>query len=324
MLPRAMLTGLLVASLLVVALPGRAGSTHAPAAPTPTIPQVPVVPGVAVEVRGLLQVDEVSGLRHYQVEGVALVGIADELLATLAGQQVIVQGTLHERASILMRKVLQVTEIRPDDTVSIPAQPGYRLLFGRIGQHCDGFYLQEREDGPRLRLVGTDLAHLAGQPAAVASEEEILADQIPLYHVLQAVPVGGDITPYLGSLFYRPEHPVRVTLYGEPLAMDREPILVNGRALVGIRSLADALGATVTWEEASQQVTLQRGELRTVLQVGNREIRVQETGHGRLTLRAEIAPVLAQGRMMAPIRTLAEALGMKIDWDPITWTIRLS
>lgn len=315
------LAGLVVASLLVtVRLTGLAAP---PVVPIPTIPQVPVVPGTAIEVRGLLLVDEVSGLRHFQVESFALVGMADELLAPLAGQRVIVQGTLYEQASILMRRVVQVLEIRPDESVSVPAQPGYRLLFGRVGPHCDGFYLQERQDGPRLRLLGADLAYLAGQSAAVATEEEISADQVPLYHVLQAIPLGDDITPYLGTIFYRPASPVRVTLHGAPLPLDREPILVNGRALVGVRALADALGATVTWDEASQQVTLQRGELRALLQVGNREISLQETGQGRLILRSEVAPVLASGRLMAPIRTLAEALGLKVDWDPATGTVLL-
>jgi hypothetical protein len=52
------------------------------------------------------------------------------------------------------------------------------------------------------------------------------------------------------------EAPIRLVVNGHALVMDVEPIRVNGRIMVPARFVAEALGATVGWDQDTQSVVI--------------------------------------------------------------------
>lgn len=141
--------------------------------------------------------------------------------------------------------------------------------------------------------------------------------------VYRVFPLAEDLVPYLGNDFYRPEAPIRVTLAGQPIRMDQAPVLANDRVLVGLRAVAEALGARVTWNEAMRQVVVQRGDRQVVLRIGSPQVQSWQAGQEPSHFTADMAPVLVGGRTMVPIRVLADGLGLKVNWDPVTWSVHL-
>src|SRR5690606_4307574 len=66
----------------------------------------------------------------------------------------------------------------------------------------------------------------------------------------------------------------RVYLDGQPLATTVPPIVRSGSTLVPMRDIFESLGATVVWNNRTQEITAQRDATRIWLQIGNRNARV--------------------------------------------------
>ncbi len=110
--------------------------------------------------------------------------------------------------------------------------------------------------------------------------------------------------------------PIRVTINGAPLTMDVAPTIQNGRTLVPMRSIFEALGAAVHWDEATRTIRAYRREDAIVLELGNRTAWVN--GPSR---QLDVAPVAIAGRTMVPLRFVAEALGADVAWVDATRTV---
>lgn len=104
--------------------------------------------------------------------------------------------------------------------------------------------------------------------------------------------------------------PIQVALNGNPLAFDVPPARVEGRLLVPVRTLSEALGARVNWEPATQTVTLQRGDTVIALVISNRTALVD----GKLVA-LDAATEVRAGRTLVPLRLIAESFGLTVRWD---------
>ncbi|MCR4400727.1 MAG: copper amine oxidase N-terminal domain-containing protein, partial [Syntrophomonadaceae bacterium] len=108
---------------------------------------------------------------------------------------------------------------------------------------------------------------------------------------------------------------VRVTVDGELLQLDQQPLVVDGRTLVPARPLLEALGAEVEWNGPTQTVTAITDRHRLVLRVGFDTASVD----GR-PVTVYPPPVLVNGRVLLPLRFAAQALGASVAWDAATRT----
>ncbi len=118
---------------------------------------------------------------------------------------------------------------------------------------------------------------------------------------------------------------VPVLLNGEPLKADLPALLLGGRTLAPVRALAEALGATVSWDGVGRRVTLERGGDRIVLTLGsatalvNGESRPLPDGVPALLARLD-----GSERTLAPLRFVAETLGARVDWNDVSRTACVS
>jgi hypothetical protein len=121
-----------------------------------------------------------------------------------------------------------------------------------------------------------------------------------------------NITNILESSCLRGDKTDLIVLYLEdvPLIFDVNPIIQNGRTLVPMRGIFQALGAEVNWDGATQKVIATTGERKVELQIGNRLARVNT---GDITL--DVAPAIFKDRTMIPLRFVGEALGCQVEWD---------
>ena len=93
--------------------------------------------------------------------------------------------------------------------------------------------------------------------------------------------------------------------------MDAAPYIKAGRTYVPVRYLAeDALGASVTWDEATKTVTITKGDKTVVLVIGDKVAKVNGAD-----VQMDVAPeITPEGRTMLPARWVAEGLGFNVDW----------
>ncbi len=84
----------------------------------------------------------------------------------------------------------------------------------------------------------------------------------------------------------------------------------SGRTLVPVRYLADALGATTTWDGNTQEVTVSTDVYNIGMTIGSATLTVD--GQAQTM---DVAPVINNGRTYLPARDVANALGFSVAWD---------
>ncbi|MBP1156791.1 MULTISPECIES: copper amine oxidase N-terminal domain-containing protein [unclassified Paenibacillus] len=97
------------------------------------------------------------------------------------------------------------------------------------------------------------------------------------------------------------------------------PFIENGFTLMPARAIAESLGANVEWEEASQQVSIQRGET-TILLTNESNAAIVNGQEFTIDAPAKIV----NGSMVLPLRFVAESLGAKVDWKAESQMIVIS
>ena len=119
---------------------------------------------------------------------------------------------------------------------------------------------------------------------------------------------------------------ITVTINGVPVVFaDQQPVVVDGRTLVPIREVFEALGFEVTWEPAFQMATLINGEFRLAISIGYHAFMAaplsapQITRHHSVPL--DVPAQLINDRTMLPIRSPLEAVGYEVGWDNATRTV---
>ncbi len=123
-------------------------------------------------------------------------------------------------------------------------------------------------------------------------------------------------TMFLGLPLAEASAPIRVLINGAPLTLDVAPTIQNGRTLVPMRAIFEAMGASVHWDAATSTIRAYRREDAIVLQLGNRTAWVN--GPSR---QLDVPPVAIAGRTMVPLRFVAEALGAEVGWVDATRTV---
>jgi uncharacterized secreted protein with C-terminal beta-propeller domain len=103
---------------------------------------------------------------------------------------------------------------------------------------------------------------------------------------------------------------IRIMLYGEPFRTEQSPLLVDGVTLVPLRSIAESLGAEVSWNEEAQEAVLRKGSSVIALTAGSS----YAVKNGE-TIRLEAAPRLANGVMMVPLRLIGESFDALVTWN---------
>lgn len=117
--------------------------------------------------------------------------------------------------------------------------------------------------------------------------------------------------------------PVAVQLDGTMIAFtDAQPEIVNGRTFLPYRAVFEALGAQVSYEEASRTAIAARNGITVRVPIGATEVTVLQNGESR-TLKMDVASYVKNGRTYVPVRFMAQALNCVVGWDADDRTVIL-
>lgn len=116
---------------------------------------------------------------------------------------------------------------------------------------------------------------------------------------------------------------IQVTLNDQPLSFsDAQPLMRNDRTFVPFRAIFEAMGATVSWDNATRTVTAKRSDRTVKLTIGRKACTVDRAGSDR-SFSTDAAPFIEGGRTYVPVRFAAQALGAAVGWDNNTQTVLL-
>ncbi|MCD8181524.1 MAG: aldo/keto reductase [Firmicutes bacterium] len=114
-----------------------------------------------------------------------------------------------------------------------------------------------------------------------------------------------------------------MTVDGEELEIDTgrgtTPVIVDGRTLLPVRAVAEAMGGAVEWDAETQTAILAKGDTIILLMIDSETAFLNETAY---TL--DCAPIIQNERTMLPIRFIAESFGYDVEWDGDTQIVTLT
>jgi hypothetical protein len=132
--------------------------------------------------------------------------------------------------------------------------------------------------------------------------------------VTTTTPLPGGQNPIgftIGQNFY--------TAGGQSVDMDAPPFIANGRILVPVRYLANALGARTDWDANTRTVAVSTSVYNIQIVIGSTALTVNGQAQAM-----DQAPVIKDGRTYLPARYVAEALGYDVSWDASSRTVTVS
>ena len=186
----------------------------------------------------------------------------------------------------------------------------------------DGFILERKEEGGTYQIINT-----LPKDTNKYTDKNLIPDKTYYYRV-KAFNSSGE-SDYSNEVKVKTVTEIekiilrfyinKTTYYvnDEMRTMDVAPMILEGRTLLPIRYVAEALGADVGWEAKEEKVTINFKGIKIELWIGknlatvNGEWKLIDPGN------PNVKPItIPPGRTMLPIRFIAENLGCKVDWDP--------
>ncbi|WP_285860497.1 copper amine oxidase N-terminal domain-containing protein [Paenibacillus lutimineralis] len=103
-----------------------------------------------------------------------------------------------------------------------------------------------------------------------------------------------------------------ITIYvdGVQLKTDVPPVMVQGRVMLPLRAIFEALDARVYWNQKSQTVTGIKGDTTVVLKIKSKVATINDQ-----TVTLDVPAQTLRGRTMVPVRFVSEALGQDVGWN---------
>ena len=105
---------------------------------------------------------------------------------------------------------------------------------------------------------------------------------------------------------------VSVNFNGKFFDFDQPPVIIDGRTLVPVRAIFEALGMDVTWNDATNCVDAVGNGHDVHIQIGNYTANVNKK-----VLELDVPAQIINGRTLVPVRFVCEVLGYSVRWDSL-------
>ncbi|MBC7195363.1 MAG: copper amine oxidase N-terminal domain-containing protein [Caldisericia bacterium] len=115
-----------------------------------------------------------------------------------------------------------------------------------------------------------------------------------------------------------------IYINGQQIEIDVPPKIIEGRTYLPIKWVAEPLGAQVLWDSNEKKVTILFKKILIELWIGKSVAKVNEVLKFIDPDNPKVVPMIISGRTMLPIRFVAENLGCKVEWDPISKAITIT
>lgn len=103
---------------------------------------------------------------------------------------------------------------------------------------------------------------------------------------------------------------IPVYLNNREIPFDQQPVITDGRTLVPLRAIFEAMGAEVSWDGSNSTVSAKRGDIVISLKIGEK---VMYKNSSPITL--DVAARIEGDRTLVPLRAVSEAFGAGVEWD---------
>ncbi|MNO43611.1 Spore germination protein YaaH [compost metagenome] len=127
----------------------------------------------------------------------------------------------------------------------------------------------------------------------------------------------------MGSTEAQASSAVQILLDGYPLSFSGDPIIMKGTTMVPFRSISEAMGITVTWDQATKTITAIKDEGTESTQVRLTLNNQQAIVNGS-SIQLAVAPQAVQGNTLIPLSFFSQQFGAAVGWNQATKTVSIT
>lgn len=109
---------------------------------------------------------------------------------------------------------------------------------------------------------------------------------------------------------------ISVYIDGHYVKFDQAPVIVDGRTLVPLRAIFEALGANISWDGTSRTVTSERWGVVMKMTVGSNVFYLDDK-----VIELDVPAQIINDRTLVPVRAIAESLNCDVTWDAFTRSV---
>lgn len=110
---------------------------------------------------------------------------------------------------------------------------------------------------------------------------------------------------------------IKILVAGKEIKPETPAYIENGRTMVPLRFISEALGEKVDWKADTNTVIV--GDNKASLVIGEKEI----NANGK-KIAIDSPAVIKDSRTFVPLRAISEILGAKVDWESSTRSVKIS
>lgn len=116
---------------------------------------------------------------------------------------------------------------------------------------------------------------------------------------------------------------IKILINGKPSTYKSVPVTLNGRTLLPFREVLNNLGVAnddehIIWNASQKSVTIIKDSTRIFLKIGSTTAYVNSN-----PVSIDVPPIIYKDRTYIPARFIAQTLGMKVSWDPVSKSVLL-
>ena len=116
---------------------------------------------------------------------------------------------------------------------------------------------------------------------------------------------------------------INMTVNGVYIYTDVPPFIENDRTMVPARFIGDALGATAAWDDETRVVSITAPD-GMIIKLMNGDVNMHIIRGESITIvQMDVTTIIKDGRTFVPVRFIAEALGLEVEWINETRTVSL-
>lgn len=112
---------------------------------------------------------------------------------------------------------------------------------------------------------------------------------------------------------------ISVLIDGVKLYTPQAPVMIQGRVMLPMRSIFEALDASVKWNQKTKTVTAVKDGTTVILKINSKTATINNK-----TVALDVPAKNLKGNTMVPVRFVSEALGQKIGWNSKTKTVTVT
>lgn len=116
---------------------------------------------------------------------------------------------------------------------------------------------------------------------------------------------------------------IKILINGKELQSADKAVMVDGRTLVPLRAIGEAMGCKVTWLNSAQTANLENETTKVAMKIGSTVVsklkRVNAEVQSKIVI--DVPPQFINEKTYIPLRALAEALDAVVGWDESSNTV---